>query len=151
MHPLSKFTLCLAAGLAFSVCQKTHAQGLTVGVHLASVHIPAHDDQNNRNLGAYVRSVDGWTLGGYRNTIRRNSLYAGKTERGLLGPVDVTAGIVSGYQKKDGKGHTRGALGPLLAFSYQVPVAVLGVKPRIVYVPGHLVKAADLVHLAVEF
>lgn len=149
MNTLSKLAAVCAALVSITLCPST-ARSQTIGVHVVSMHMPARPDQNNQNLGLYVRSADGWTLGGYRNTLRRTSLYAGGT-MSLLGPLDLTAGVISGYQDKGGKGHSRGALSPLLAFSYALPVAVLGVTPRVTYVPGHLVKASDVLHLSFEF
>lgn len=131
-----------------ALCAATAAQATTFGAHIGSQHFPAKDGDNNANSGLYVRFDNGVTLGGYRNTIRRNSVYLGYSiDAGAFG---VTVGGITGYQQKDGKGHSRGAVSPLLALSVVSPVSIAGLTPRLAYVPGHLVKAADVVHLMVE-
>jgi hypothetical protein len=70
---------------------------VVVGVHMASIHAPAHDGQNNTNPGLYFRSDSGVTAGFYRNTHRRTSVYLGRNFK--FGPLDVGVGVVSGYQK----------------------------------------------------
>ncbi len=96
----------------------TTALALTLGVHLASLHVPAHDYQRNINPGLYLRvhegarlggidlgALQGLTLGAYRNTLGRTSAYLGHTLTLAGGPgsaatVDVTLGAVSGYQRR---------------------------------------------------
>jgi hypothetical protein len=70
-----------------------------VGLHLFSDHHPSLPYQNNHNLGAYVETVEGWTVGGYRNTLDRTSLYAGWTWR-PVNHLALTLGGVSGYRKE---------------------------------------------------
>lgn len=41
--------------------------GLTIGAHLGSWH--SRPGYNNINPGLYVRDADGWTVGGYRNSL----------------------------------------------------------------------------------
>lgn len=79
------------------------ATSLIVGLHMASYHFqPAtYYPQNNVNPGVYAE-CDGWTAGAYRNTLDRPSVYAGYTwHRGSLG---LSAGAVSGYQRREGVG-----------------------------------------------
>lgn len=140
-----KLTLILAALLLTST-----AQAATYGLHAHSMHVPARDLDNNENWGLYARTESGLTVGGYRNTLRRNSFYAGQTLQ-LWGPVDVTLGGITGYQIKDGEGWSRNAIAPLVALSIASPVKVLGVTPRVTVVPGHLVKARTVIHLSAEF
>lgn len=71
---------------------------LILGIHLISYHAPAKDYQNNENWGVYA-AYNNFTVGAYRNTLRRTSLYAGYNVQ-LWGPIDITLGGVSGYQKK---------------------------------------------------
>jgi len=87
-----RFFSCSAVALALLA---PDAQADTVGLHLASVHVPQRHF-NNTNPGLYYRSDAGWTTGGYRNSLRHTSVYAGYTwEYSALG---LTAGAVTGYQ-----------------------------------------------------
>jgi hypothetical protein len=73
--------------------------GFIVGLHLASVHVPAHDWQDNFNPGIYAQHVDtGITLGTYHNTLGRQTVYAGWTYD--WGPASVTLGAATGYKKE---------------------------------------------------
>ncbi len=132
----------LAFGLSCIV-----ASAQTFGLHLASTHFPEHKGDNNQNLGAYVRLESGLTFGGYRNTIERNSFYVGQTFE--VGPFELVGGVISGYQKKGGKGHSRGFLSLLGAVSIALP-AVAGVTPRVTFAPGQLVKTQNVLHLSIE-
>jgi len=145
--------ICYAAsfliGLALGQCtQPAHAEPLTVGLHIHSVHVPAKDTDNNSNWGLYGRTADGLTFGGYRNTLRRNSFYLGQTfeHRGF----GLTLGAITGYKIKDGEGWSRNYLAPLAAVSYAPPVQILGATPRATLVPGHLVKARTVLHFSLE-
>lgn len=139
--------LVLFIGLGVAKC--AHAEPLTVGLHLHSVHVPAKEQDNNSNWGAYVRTDSGLTVGGYRNTLRRNSFYIGQSSQ-LIGPVDVTLGGITGYKIKDGQGWSRSYIAPLVALSAASPAQVMGVTPRLTLVPGHLIKARTVLHISVE-
>ncbi len=85
----------LAFGAAALALLAPAARADTVGLHLASAHVPQRHF-NNTNPGLYWRSDEGWTAGGYRNSLSRTSAYAGYTwEYHALG---LTAGAVTGYQ-----------------------------------------------------
>jgi hypothetical protein len=73
-------------------------EALVIGFHLGSVHVPAKDDQNNRNTGAYV-CMEEWCAGGYRNTIDRDTFYV-THELAKAHGFSLHAGLVTGYQKK---------------------------------------------------
>ena len=112
----------------------------TVGLHLASVHIPARSAYNNVNPGVYYRSDAGWTAGVYHNSLSRASVYAGYTlEYGRFG---LTAGGATGYQQP-----VQALLVPSVAlFTYQ------GVTTRIAYVPRVEKRIeSHVLHLMVEF
>lgn len=136
--------IALGLMLVIALCTlSTCAYGQTVvGVHLVSHHIPTRSDQNNLNLGAYVRTENGITLGAYRNTLSRTSVYAGLTlERG---PFALTAGAVTGYRKDDrGRGFSKSALTPMLAPSVRWGSA------RLSFIPGVGVSPSVL-HLSLE-
>lgn len=83
--------------------------GAAVGLHLGSVHskkdypLPngTRREFDNLNLGLYIRTAAGATLGGYRNSVGRTSLYAGWTKSWPLTPaaeVSLTYGVITGYQ-----------------------------------------------------
>jgi len=112
----------------------------TVGLHVASVHIPARSMYNNANPGVYYRSDSGWTAGVYHNSLSRASVYAGYTLQ--YGRFGLTAGAATGYQQ---------TVQPLLVpsvslFTYQ------GVTTRIAYVPRFEKRIeSHVLHLMVEF
>ncbi|AKJ28770.1 hypothetical protein AAW51_2079 [Caldimonas brevitalea] len=118
----------------------------TFGLHVASKHVPQRD-QSNVNPGLYAITDSGWTVGGYRNSWRKLSVYAGKTwTLAEAGPVslDLTLGAVTGYRTQKNKAGVR----PLL-----LPSVVVGdeFRVRIAYGPRFDPKAGShLVHLMVE-
>jgi hypothetical protein len=155
---------------------------LIIGLHMASIHLPAKDGQNNTNVGGYICEAEGLCIGGYRNTLSRNSFYI--SQRIAAGPIDVHPGFVSGYQKKctEGyrkngetvtvthvgsttitatspilersdicRGHTKGAITPMVTFSYAVPFKIFGVTPRIFYVPAVEKSGSHVLNIAGEF
>lgn len=70
-----------------------------VGAHVASWH--SEDGYNNRNPGLYLRTTGGWAVGAYRNSIRRDSAYAGRafTAELVLGlRAELLVGGVTGYE-----------------------------------------------------
>lgn len=170
-------TLLIGAGLGY--CTKAHAEGLTVGLHLVSKHIPAHDGQNNVNTGIYFRTESGLAGGMYPNTQNKLSVYLGQTYS--WGPVDFLVGAVSGYQrsctetkaqtgvtqvanrpgpahvaaepvyesKNECEGFARGWLTPMVVPSIALPVSFFGVTPRIWFMPS-FGKQSSVVHLSVE-
>lgn len=115
------------------------------GLHIRSAHIP-QTTQHNANYGAYVR-VDDLVGGCYDNSIKRTSCYFGMTRE--WGPFGGTVGGITGYDKKHG-GHSRSPVAALVALSLRGP-EVFGLTPRLNYVPGHLVKSSDVIHLSVEW
>jgi hypothetical protein len=144
----------------------TLAAAITIGAHLGSVHLPERAEQNNRNFGAYARE-GAWTFGAYRNTIRRNSLYAAHSWQ--LGDLSLGVGAVSGYQRKCVRtavalpalgsgwmrwdqsctGASRGALAPMLLASYALPRSAIG-TPRLTILPG-IKGSANVLHLSLEW
>jgi hypothetical protein len=175
---LSKLALVLAACLMLAAGKEARCEGLTVGLHTLSAHVPQHN-QYNQNFGIYLRSGSGIETGWYINSFKRNGLYLTqelevlKTVAGKLG---IQGGIVYGYarrctswiearQQPAGKHHdeqpteyvrttqcqgfSRGAITPMAGFTYTAPVTVLGVTPRIQFVPsfkGH----SSVFHLTLE-
>lgn len=75
----------------------------TSAASTASAHtLPGGARQfNNLNLGLYLRTAAGDTVGFYRNSINRTSVYLGRTLSWPVVPgveVSVTAGVITGYQ-----------------------------------------------------
>jgi hypothetical protein len=100
MTDRSKILVAIAFGLV--IASQAKAEGLTVGLHTISAHIPQHA-QNNVNPGAYLRTANGVELGLYRNSWRRPSLYVSQQfdlVSGSYGSLSLQAGLVSGYQKR---------------------------------------------------
>lgn len=143
-------TIITALAMLLAIALFQCAQAAEFGLHVHSVHMPAKDQDNNENWGAYVRTDSGLTAGGYRNTMRRNSFYVGQTFD-LIGPVDITLGGITGYKLKDGQGWSRNYIAPLVALSVASPVSIMGATPRITLVPGHLVKSRTVVHFSTEW
>lgn len=134
---------------------------VTVGMHIASQHVPEYPHHEQVNPGLYVR-MDRMQLGAYRNSYGRATVYAGYAAP--LGPVELMVGVASGYTRRcttqsntyttkvktengyvavsdtvvteNCMGFGRGALVPLAALSYVVPVEVGGFKPRMWFLPG---------------
>jgi hypothetical protein len=152
------------------------ARAQSVGLHLVSIHVPAHKDQHNFNPGVYARFDNGATLGTYHNTLGKQTFYAGYTlERG---PFSLTLGAANGYQRHetvtlgemkpctleqivavggncklqsrhaDTSPGTKAYLTLMLAPSVRFP-DMFGVIPRISYIPG-LAGSSNVFHLSIE-
>ena len=140
---VSKHFLAAAALVALA----TAAQADTVvGFHIASAHIPAKD-LNSFNPGAYVRLHNGFTAGGYLNSYRRFSAYAGWTwTLAESGPwsLEVTAAAATGYPK----GRVIAGLRPIV-----MPSIAYGDDWRVRVAYGPRVdpkRGVHLVHLSIE-
>lgn len=129
---------CIAAIALVGAATKTFAG--TVGLHLASVHIPARSAYNNVNPGVYYRSDAGWTAGMYHNSLSRPSACAGYTLQ--YGRFGLTAGGATGYQQT-----VQALLVPSVSlFTMQ------GVTARVAYVPRVEKRIeSHVLHLMVEF
>lgn len=132
----------LSLALFASTLPAFAADAVTVGVHVASVHIPARSYQNNFNPGLYVAAPSGWTAGVYYNTVHKVSVYAGY--RVDLRYVDVMVGAVTGY--KEAFGHS---VVPLVAVSRSFDIGTAW-RPRVTYIPKSTPKTTHLVHLSFE-
>ena len=123
--------------------------------------IAVRPDRNNLNLGAYVLFENGVTLGTYRNTLRRQTVYAGYTWQGETFGLMVAAG--SGYQLRRvaaacqdpnntncgwTEGFSNGVLSPMVAPSIRTP-EFLGASARVSFMPG-IGRASSVLHLSVE-
>lgn len=87
----------MRALILWFLCLPAFAQ--TVGVHLVSTH--GDDGYNNTNPGIYVRFDNGFTVGSYLNSYKRQSTYVGYTleHRAETLSAAVTVGAVTGYRK----------------------------------------------------
>jgi hypothetical protein len=67
------------------------AEAWVVGLHLFAAHLgptPPHIDRFIATPGAYVAHSSGFTVGGYKNSLRRESYYVG-----------YMVGAITGYDK----------------------------------------------------
>lgn len=131
----------LGAALAFC-CAPAEAQ--TIGLHLASWH--SEPGYNNANPGLYLRTAGGWTAGGYRNSVRRNSTYAGWT-----GGVELATGLRAELTLGAITGYPAAAVLPLVAPSLRIggdtgPALRLTVLPKV-----HAKQGAHVAHLSTEW
>lgn len=119
-----------------------------IGLHLASVHIPARDYQENFNPGIYVVTKTDSVFGVYRNTLDRTSFYFGQNFH--KGPFTLTVGATTGYRIKGQYGFSKGPLALMLAPSVQLP-EVFGLTPRVSYIPkiGRS-NGSSVLHLSIE-
>jgi hypothetical protein len=136
--------------------------GITLGLHVATVHLPQADYLHNTNPGVYARLDNGITFGAYRNSFGRTSAYLAYTYE--YGFAALTVGGITGYQMKDVPcvgdrarmgydycydGNSRGAVGLLIAPSVRLP-EVLGITPRITLLPQFSAKGHTAIHLSIE-
>lgn len=161
--------------VVFALCALS-VRAQIVGLHLASIHVPARENQHNFNPGIFARLDNGVTLGTYHNTLGKQTFYAGYTlERR---PFSLTLGTASGYQRHETV--TLGAVKPctiqqaaanngacmqqarhtetppgtkayltlMLAPSVRLP-DFFGIVPRISYIPG-LAGSSNVFHLSIE-
>lgn len=115
-----------------------------VGLHLGSGHFTNETGEqlNNMNPGGYVEFKGGLVVGGYHNSIRRNSYYAGYNHRfPSWGPVtpSVMGGVITGYYKT-----------PTLALVPSLSLAVAGAELRLSYIPKVSLTKVHTLHLSIE-
>lgn len=138
--------------------------GLTIGLHMVSAHVPAHEYQNNVNPGIYVRAENCATAGVFRNTLNRVSAYVGCTPEWDFGLVSaaVTVGLASGYQERVAhdkcdvpgpncvrpEGFTKGAIGLIIAPSVAVKIDKAAL--RLGFIPKMLGNQSNVFHLSIE-
>lgn len=136
------------ASLTLALAGAAHAfTPEVVGLHLVSHHFSAAQKGrpawNDNNPGVYARWSNGFTLGTFYNSERRQSVYAGQTWEtprwcGLA--ASVTAGAVTGYARP---------VSPLLAASASV-VLVKGTALRVTLLPRAHPRGSAAAHLSVE-
>lgn len=116
-----------------------------IGLHLGSTHLGNDTGQslNNINPGGYVQLNSGFTFGGYHNSIRQNSYYAGYTYRfPSAGPFtfSLMAGGISGYGKD---------IYPAVVPSLSLKVAS-HTELRLTYIPKIPITQVHTLHISVE-
>lgn len=144
--------------------QAAEPGGYTVGVHVASRHFPGRTHLHDVNPGLYVVSPEGWVAGGYRNSLGRPSMYAGKVF--TAGPASLTLGLISGYRRHLTIHETqctdpaytwctrwdtgvKTAITGLVAPSVRLPV-VAGVSARLTWLPSYGQLKSNALHLSIE-
>lgn len=97
--------LCLAVGLGLLSSPVLAFESVSLAPAVfsgfVSSHIKPKRDYNEDNYGIGARAREGWFLGYYRNSVDRDSLYAGREwQWKLAGPLHVglLAGAVTGYR-----------------------------------------------------
>jgi hypothetical protein len=144
--------------------------GLTIGLHMATVHIPHKDYQNDINPGLYVsHNETGLTVGTYHNTLRRTSVYITKsinTGTVLGQQTSVVVGGITGYKRIEStelrhdancdpyiytnvEGVSKHSVSPFIALSTTLPT-VQGITPRITLVPPASNAGSTAIHLSME-
>ena len=132
----------IAAGV--TMCADARAQ--TIGAHLGSWH--SEPGYNTANPGLYLRTAGGWTLGGYRNSVRRDSTYAGWT-----GGVELATGLRAELTLGAITGYPAAAVLPLAAPSLRIcPGNAAGPALRLTLLPKvHPKQGAHVAHLSTEW
>lgn len=137
---MKKYLITLATALALAAHADTSVEA--IGFHVASHHVPSREF-NNMNPGAYVRWDNGLTLGGYYNSERRMSVYAGYTQE--WGPFALTMGAVTGTIY----GFKRRAVMPMIVPSLRLG-SVGPADVRVAVLPKLGKGGATVVHLMLE-
>lgn len=133
--PIRFIASCAAALALLAPC----ARADTFGLHIASVHMPAHNF-NNFNPGVYYRNDEGWTAGGYYNSLRRVSVYAGYTWQ--YRALGLTVGGATGYEAP---------IQPLLVPSLRL-FSTERFSARLAYIPQVEKRIeSNVLHLTVEY
>jgi len=117
-----------------------------VGVHLVSRHAP-DPGVNNVNLGAYVRTSQGWTAGTYWNTYNRPTVYAGWTTPEWY-RLSATVAVGTGYEKHQAPQLERG-LSLLVAPTVRL-FSIQQTDFKLVYVPKINHDNLEVYHLIAE-
>lgn len=139
----SVITICALASALFLASPKANAE-TRIGVHVGSQHFGKNADAfNNFNPGVYVYH-NGWTVGTYHNSERRQSAYAGYTwEYDITSrlAVGATLGVITGYS-------TARVL-PMLVPSVGYRIAG-NTSARLSFVPAVSKHGASALHLSIE-
>jgi hypothetical protein len=147
--------------LALFLIAPAWASPWTLGAHVASAHSDMDPWTRNDNPGLYIRHASGVQVGAYRNSLGRNTVYGALSY--AVGPIDVSAGVASGYQRQwqtwdtaDGRrfaqfvGSSNAALTPFATLSTAFNVPGLPVAPRLTWMPKIGAIPQHVLHLSIE-
>jgi hypothetical protein len=110
--------------------------GLTLGLHLGTIHLNTPQHLNGINPGAYLRTEHSLQVGAYVNSVRRPTLYLAQSLEVVRG-VDLVVGLATGYRRREQNvpckytdlrpcqqwdTSVKGTLSPLLAISTARPL-----------------------------
>lgn len=137
--------ICLTMAVVTFVSPPAHAG--TLGLHVGSQHFPNRPRLANANPGLYYKADNGVTVGAFRNSLSRSSVYLAYTAN-VWGPLDLTVGAISGYRLRNGYGFNNAHLAPLIAPSVRLP-RLGGVTPRLTFIPP-MKNVTAVVHLSLE-
>jgi hypothetical protein len=161
-------TLLMVLGVLFAPSEARAAEGAVIGLHVGTLHMPARPTDHNLNPGLYLKTESGLTLGGYRNSLGRGSVYLAQTWS--AGPFSLTLGAVSGYRRraydapcsmqdhgkpewmlgcKSWDTRVKTWLAPLVAPSVAGP-SIAGITPRLTFMPGAGSHKSNGLHLSLE-
>lgn len=130
--------LCFIWAVLLTAASPAAAQ--TIGVHVASQHIPYKQRYNNLNPGLYYRTDEGWVGGFYMNSLTRPSIYVGRTF--TRGGFSLTVAGVSGYTHP---------VQALLVPSAEIGT-VAGATVRLAYIPRVEKRiGSHVLHLMLEY
>lgn len=118
---------------------------IVIGLHLATAHFgqPANTQLQSATPGVYLRSAAGLTVGAYRNSHDKGSVYAAWTLSTDDGRWSITAGAVTGYP--------RARVAPLVVPSLRLPLGDnSGWAIRFAYLPKPHSDGAHGLHLSLE-
>jgi hypothetical protein len=174
LHSVLAIGLVLVGMALMGFCTTARAEPLVLGLHTASLHVPAKQYLRDLTPGIYARQGI-WQGGVYRNSYGRTSVYGGAVLP--IGSVDLMLGLATGYDKRcseqthvttktvvtpngtvtltsrsttlDCKGWSRHRVAPLAALSWAPPVEVLTARPRLSFMP-RIGDTSSLVHLSLE-
>jgi len=82
--------MCPALLMSIALCIDT------MGLNLATYHAKRDAGYEEFNPGVFARSGE-WSAGVYRNSVGRWSIHVERTWPRVIGPIDVSVGIVTGY------------------------------------------------------
>jgi hypothetical protein len=107
---------------------------IDIGLHLESVH--DRQGLNDFNPGIYAIAENGATLGVYKNSVNKTSMYVGQTFK-PYGTLRITAGVISGYHNE--------------VKPFAIPSVDVGRGFRLAFVPKVGSVKSNAVHLMYEF
>lgn len=70
---------------------------LVLGIHLATYHFNREEKYQNFNPGVSIE-CNNYQFGSYYNSHKKTSVYGAYNIKRLVGPIDLSLGLVTGYK-----------------------------------------------------